>query len=151
MRSVLESGKEYAEKASEQMSGFRSQIASSREALKSSVKSGVEGTNQLLAILEEKTMSIRAPIVEGMKTAEVEGNKVAKKMWYVYERRHEYGPQIVGGSAVAMGALTSFRRRSPIASLVSAVVTGGLAYAIVYEPIPLQDIPDLVFGKKKDE
>lgn len=147
----MESGKEYAEKASEQYSGMRSQVSGFRAALKASVKSGVDVTNQMLATMEEKTTEIRAPIIKGWKTAQEEGDKVATHLWHFYERRHEYGPHIVGGSAVTMGAWTALRRKSLIAGAVSALLTSGIAYAIVYEPIPLQDIPDMILGKKKED
>ncbi|KAL7576949.1 hypothetical protein ACA910_006706 [Epithemia clementina (nom. ined.)] len=149
IRSWVDSGKEYAEKASEQYSGMRSQVASFRDALKSSVKSGVDATNRMLATVEETTAQVRAPIVSGMQTVQEEGNKAATHLWHMYERRHEYGPHIVGGSALTMGTLTALRRKSRVAGAVSALLAGGIAYAIVYEPIPLQDLPDMVFGKKE--
>ena len=151
MRSLLESGKEYAEKVSEKYSGVRTGVEKLRRGLKTSVKLGVDATNQMLANLEEKTVEFRTPVLKGLETVQQKADSASTHMWYVYERRHEYGPHIVGGSALTMGALTALRRRSRVAGAVSAILAGGIAYAIVYESIPLQDIPDMVFGKKNND
>mmetsp|Transcript_14787 Transcript_14787/g.19352 ORF Transcript_14787/g.19352 Transcript_14787/m.19352 type:complete len:167 (-) Transcript_14787:94-594(-) len=147
--SMLESGKEYADKAKEQYSGFSSQIGSLRASLKQGVKASVHATNDALAKAEETTIELRKPIAQGLKTMEYEGSKGIAVVWKAHARRHEFGPHIVGGSALLVGALVGLRR-GRIPGVVSAAVAGGLAYAFAYEPFPLQDIPDLVFGNKKE-
>ncbi|ACI65725.1 predicted protein [Phaeodactylum tricornutum CCAP 1055/1] len=122
------------------------------EALKKSVKNGirkaVEATNRLLASLETTTDSVSKPLAKGVKKVEQEGSYLAGQVMRVYERRYEYGPHLVAGSALAVGGLMTLRR-GKILGAASAALSGGLAYVAVYEPIPLQDMPDLIFGSKK--
>uniref|UniRef100_A0A7S2YS37 MICOS complex subunit n=1 Tax=Entomoneis paludosa TaxID=265537 RepID=A0A7S2YS37_9STRA len=141
MRSMLEAGKE-------QYSGVKSQVGSIRGVLKGGIKATVDAANDGLAKIEESTISIQKPVVEGMKTAEKEGAKLITQGSHIYERRHEYGPHIVGGSSLLLGGLVGLRR-GRIPGAVSAAVAGGLSYAFVYEPIPLPDLPDMIFGKKE--
>ena len=42
-------------------------------------------------------------------------------------------------------------RRGRIPAAVSAALTGGLAYTFVYEPFPLQDIPDMLKGSSSKD
>ena len=150
LRAAVETGKEYADKAKEQYAGLAAQISAMRASLKSGIKVAVDATNDALASAEETTISVRKPIAEGVKTVEHEGSKAISEVWKAYEHRHEYGPHIVGGSALLVGGLVGMRR-GRIPAAVSAALIGGLAYTFVYEPFPLQDIPDMLKGSSSKD
>lgn len=109
------------------------------KSLRDHIHAAVEATNKFLATVQDTTESIRAPIVKGLHSVESGGSRVATKAMHVYERRHEFGPYLVAGSAVTVGGIVSFRR-GRIPGALMGIMTGGLAYLAVYESIPLQDI-----------
>jgi hypothetical protein len=109
----------------------------------------VESVNGFLAAIQDATENVRSPIVKGIDTIETGGSVVAAKAVRMYERRHEFGPHIVGGSSLLSGGIVTARRGRIPGVLVGAAV-GGIAYLAVYESIPLSDVPDALFGKKKD-
>mmetsp|Transcript_91 Transcript_91/g.387 ORF Transcript_91/g.387 Transcript_91/m.387 type:complete len:168 (+) Transcript_91:89-592(+) len=145
MRSMMESGKVFASKAKEQYSGMKDQVGSFRGLLKQGVKSAVESTNDALAKVEETTISIQTPVLESIKTAEEQGSLLASQGMRLYDRRHEYGPYIVGASAVAVGGLAALRG-GRLPGVLAAALAGGVSYAAVYEPVPLPDLPDWNMG-----
>jgi len=109
----------------------------------------VESVNGFLAAVQDATENVRSPIVKGIDTIETGSSVVAAKAVHMYERRHEFGPHIVGGSSLLSGGIVAARRGRIPGVLVGSMV-GGLAYLAVYESIPLADVPDALFGKKKD-
>jgi hypothetical protein len=108
---------------------------------------GVESVNTFLSAVHDTADSFRGPILKGIDTVESGSSVIATKAMFMYERRHEFGPHIVGGSAIAVGGLTAVRR-GRVPGVLVGVMTGGLAYLAVYESVPLSDIPDVIFGKK---
>lgn len=140
---------EFADKAKEQYSGVRSQVGALRGVLKEGIKISVDATNDMLAKAEESTLAVQKPIVETMRKVEDEGSKRITQGWHIYERRHEFGPHIVGGTALVFGGLAAMRR-GRIPGVATAAIAGGISYVLVYEPFPLQDIPDMMFGKKDE-
>lgn len=110
-------------------------------------KSAVDGANAFLAGLERSTEGIRKPFSSSMKTVGEQSSKITEKIQYTYKRRHEFAPEIIGGSAVLGGAVFGLRR-GRIAAVIGAAATGGAAYAIVYDQINLDNVPDIVFGRK---
>ena len=59
----------------------------------------------------------------------------------MYQRRHEFAPQIIGGSAVLGGGFF-YLRRGRIAGLLGATACGGASYAFVYDQLVLDNVPD---------
>jgi hypothetical protein len=99
--------------------------------LKSTIQAGVRQTNAFLATLESQKIqttnmvsSRLNPLVNQLKYGMEQGMKY-------YEMRRYYGPQIVAGTASAVGLLVASRRGK-----IPGVVMGGLsglgAYGVVY-------------------
>jgi len=124
-----------------------SQSSSFQKTLKASIRNSVEATNRTLASLEEKSREVSQPVVKGLKTVEEEGSYVATKAIHAYERRHEFGPHIVVGTAFLAGSVVALRR-GRIAGVFSSILGGGAAYLAIYPPISLEELPDVIFGKK---
>jgi hypothetical protein len=118
-----------------------------KQSLRKGVRQSVAAANSLLASLEKTTAKFNQPITNGLRAVEYESSIVASKAWHVYERRHEFGPHLVLGSAVLVGGVVGLRR-GRLSAALSAAGTGTLTYIAIYEPIPLEEIPDLLFGKK---
>lgn len=115
--------------------------------LRKSIHESVGAANKMLAALETTSSELSQPLAKGLSAVEQQGSSAATTAWHVYERRHEFGPYLVLGSAFTVGGITALRRgRFP--GVFSGAVTAGMAYVAIYEPIPLEDIPDLLFGKK---
>lgn len=114
--------------------------------LKASIKSGVESANNVLGSLEEQAEKYGRPVVSSLHKIEHEGEIVAHKVSSFYDKRKQYGPEIIGGSALVVGSIVGLRR-GKIPALATATATGFLAYLGVYE-IDLRRFPDIVFGKE---
>ena len=125
-----------------------SQSSSFQKTLRANIRKSVDATNQVLATLEEKSHVVSRPMVKGLKTAEEEGSYVAAKAIHAYERRHEFGPHIVVGTALIAGGIMALRR-GRVAGVFSCILGGGAAYLAIYPPISLEEVPDVIFGKKK--
>lgn len=118
--------------------------------LKAYIRTAVHTTNQWLATAHDATDAVRVPLLKGLDAVGSSGSAVATQALHVCERRREYGPYLVTGTAVASGGFVAIRRgRYP--GLTVGLLAGGLAYLAVYESIPLQDVPDYLFGKKDGE
>jgi hypothetical protein len=119
----------------------------SENPLRSFVKATVDTANTALASLEQASKGVRQPVGSSLKTLGEQSSVVGGKVKYVYQRRHEFAPQLIAGSAVLGGGMMALRR-GRIAGLVGAVGTGGLAYAVVYDQVNMDHLPDIIFGKK---
>jgi hypothetical protein len=115
--------------------------------LRSVVKATVDAANTALASLEQASKGVRQPVSSSLKTLGEQSSTVGEKFKYGYVRRHEFAPQLIGGSAVLGGSMMALRR-GRIAGLVGAVATGGLAYAVVYDQFKMDNVPDILFGRK---
>jgi hypothetical protein len=115
--------------------------------LRSVVKATVDTANTALASLEQASKGVRQPVGSSLKTLGEQSSIVGEKFKYGYQRRHEFAPQLIGGSAVLGGGMMALRR-GRIAGLVGAVATGGLAYAVVYDQVNMEMVPDYIFGRK---
>lgn len=124
---------------------------SSNNMLRSGIRKAVDATNGFLASLEETRESFRkGPVVKGIHAVESEGSLLAERAVQAYQRRHEYGPHVVVGSALLAGAVVSARRGgAKLPGLLAGAVAGGVSYLAVYESVPAEDVPDLLFGKRK--
>ena len=115
--------------------------------LKGMIKSGVDVTNKVLAGVGDATEGIRQPMNSAWNSVASESSTAGGKARYYYQRRHEFAPHIIGGSAL-VGAGFFGLRRGRIAGVVGGVAAGGLAYGAVYDQFNIDTIPDILFGKK---
>jgi len=116
---------------------------SPEDILRSGIKAFVSGANSVLGTIENAAKPVGSA-AEAVKTQSIAAKDA---IVYTYQRRHEFPVEIIGGSAVLGGGL-GLLRRGRIAGLIGAVASGGAAYAIVYDEIKLEELPDLFFGKK---
>lgn len=99
--------------------------------LKSTIQAGVSKTNALLATLESQKIQTTSmvssrinPLIHQLKYGMEQGMKY-------YEMRRYYGPQIVAGTASAVGLLVA-SRRGKIPGIVMGGLSGLGAYGVVY-------------------
>ena len=116
--------------------------------LKEVVKSGVNVCNKALAGIGDATEGIKQPLKSTWKNVSEESSVVTDKIQYVYQRRHEFAPHIIGTSAV-VGAGYFGLRRGRIAGIIGGVALGGVAYGVVYDQFNIDNIPDVLFGSSK--
>lgn len=116
-----------------------------RKSLKSGVHSTVEKTNRFLSFLEDSVEKARQPVSKGLQ----EGSALSKKVYNMYERRVEFGPYLVLGSGVLFGGMVALRR-GRVPGAFAGLVSGGLAYAFVYEPVSLGDVVESVTTGRRD-
>jgi hypothetical protein len=121
-------------------------VSSLQASLKTSIKSGVESANKFLAGLEERADKYGQPVVSSLHNIQHEGEVVANKVTQFYEKRKQYGPEIIGGSALLVGGIVGLRR-GRVPAIATAAVTGFLAYVGVYE-LDLHRMPDIIFGRE---
>mmetsp|Transcript_101783 Transcript_101783/g.285277 ORF Transcript_101783/g.285277 Transcript_101783/m.285277 type:complete len:124 (+) Transcript_101783:90-461(+) len=114
------------------------------EIFRSGIKSIVSSANKVLGSLEE----VAKPVGSAWETVKTQSGVVKESAVYTYQRRHEFPLEIIGGSAL-LGGGTMLLRRGKIAGVLGAATFGGAAYAVVYDEINLQELPDMIFGKKK--
>jgi hypothetical protein len=113
------------------------------EIFRSGIKSLVSAANTVLGSVEE----IAKPVGSALETVKTQSVVVKDSAVYTYQRRHEFPLEIIGGSAL-LGGGVSLVRRGKIAGVLGAAAVGGAAYAVVYDQINLQELPDMLFGKK---
>jgi hypothetical protein len=116
-----------------------------QQSLRKTIRETVVATNTFLASLEKTSEEISQPLAKGLKSVEREGSTLACKARHFYERRHEFGPHLVVGSAFTVGGLVALRR-GRFTGAFSGALAAGLTYVAVYDLTPLEEIPDL-FGK----
>mmetsp|Transcript_7638 Transcript_7638/g.14870 ORF Transcript_7638/g.14870 Transcript_7638/m.14870 type:complete len:161 (-) Transcript_7638:262-744(-) len=122
-------------------------VATGHAHLHASVASLVDGMNQGLAAAEKSVKKVQAPVNQAWHQASALEQKVEAQMDALYRKRSEIGPQVVAGSAVVGGLLSLIRKRSIFRFMGGAVLTGGLAYIVTYEPIPVKRIPDMIMDQ----
>lgn len=121
-------------------------MASMKTSLKSSIKSGVESANNVLAGLEESADKYGKPVVTSLHNIQHEGEIAANKATQFYDKRKQYGPEIIGGSALVVGGIVGLRR-GRVPAVATAAATGFLAYVGVYE-LDVRRFPDIIFGQE---
>lgn len=89
--------------------------------LNSAIKTGVNKTNEALFTLEQKKSEASNFASSRIRPLATQVRSAATKAMTTYENRKNYGPQIVAGSAAAVGLLVAARRGK-----VPGVVMGGL-------------------------
>ncbi len=115
-----------------------------QDLFRSGIKQFVSATNSLLGGLEE----VSKPFGSAWETTKAQSMVAKDSAIYTYQRRHEFSLEIIGGSAVLGGGI-GLLRRGRLAGVLAAAACGGAAYAVVYDEIKLQELPDILFGKKE--
>lgn len=119
-----------------------------RASIRSGVHSVVTQTNRALAALEEWTGQVQEKFNEPISKGLHQGSILSDKVLTVYERRHEFGPHIVVGTGLLVGGVVSLRRGRLPGAFVG-LLGSGIAYGVVYEPVPVEDIIDSALGSRR--
>lgn len=122
-------------------------LATGHAHLHASVASMVDGVNQGLAAAEKTAKKVQAPVNQAWQKVSTVEQNVEAQLNALHQRRKEIGPQVVAGSGVAGGLLSMIPRRSIFRMIGGAVLGGGLAYIVTYEPIPVKKIPDMIMDQ----
>ena len=95
------------------------------------LKSAVSTTNAALAAVEERTTVVSATVLSRVRSVGGIMQHSFRDAQILYNRRGQYGPQIVAGTACAFGCLVSLRRGRIPGAVVGAMAGAG-AYANIY-------------------
>jgi methanogenic corrinoid protein MtbC1 len=118
------------------------------EQLKEAIKSAVSSTNESLEKLQSRVDEWKKPIFSTLQTVEQNGAMVMSTISNIYQRRHEYAPEIICGTTLMTGGYF-WLRRSRLAGILGGSIGAGAAYALVYDEFQLDKVPDVLFGGKK--
>ena len=103
----------------------------SGDPLYDSLSMAVSVTNAALAQVEEKTGAASSTVLSRVRSVGGQARGFFRDVFVLYERRGQYGPQLVAGSALLFGGIVGLRRgRLPGAIVGSAAGVG--AYANIY-------------------
>jgi hypothetical protein len=91
----------------------------------------VSATNAALARVEEKTGAASSTVLLRTRSLSSQARTLFRDGLVLYERRGQYGPQLVAGSAVLFGSIVGLRRGRVPGALVGSGVGVG-AYANIY-------------------
>jgi hypothetical protein len=100
----------------------------------STIKTGVNKTNSLLFTLEAKKSEASNFASSRIRPLVTQAKRATTKAFTVYENRKNYGPQIVTGSAVAVGILVAARRGKVPGALMGGI-TGAAAAKNIYSEV----------------
>ena len=114
---------------------------------KEAIKSAVDSANVGLEKLQTKFNEVKRPIDGTLHQLQDGSASLAESAKTLYQRRHEYAPEIIGGTAVTTGGYF-WLRRGRIAGVLGATLGAGAAYAVVYDELDLEKTKEMVFGKK---
>lgn len=103
--------------------------------LKSTIKTAVSKTNEVLSTLEVQKDMTSNMVGSRIRPLVFQAKQVAQKAVIIYESRQHYAPQIIAGSAATIGLLVSVRRGKVPGALMGTVGGAG-AYAAVYGQPP---------------
>lgn len=109
-----------------------SSSSSSSSKLKESLRTAVQATNRALASAEETVSGIRDRVAPAVDRASAQAASAAAAAAELYDHRKEYGPVLIGGTALTAGALVTLRRGGKLPGLVAATLASGAAYGVVY-------------------
>lgn len=114
----------------------------SGDPLYDSLSAAVSATNAALAQVEDKTGAASSTVLSRVRSVGSQARTLFRDGFVLYERRGQYGPQLVASSALLFGGIAGLRRgRVPGAFVGSAAGVG--AYANIY------GIEGFVFDGKK--
>ena len=95
--------------------------------LKAAIKKIVDVTNRTLAVFEQTTDDTSTAFVSRFTSLVRQAKNIATRGMAAYDHRGNYGPQIVGGTALVVGGAVALRRgRFP------GAFAGGLGGAVAY-------------------
>ena len=104
----------------------------------------VNGINSGLATLQKTTQ----PIKSVWSSASTQASEISEHAHHLYQRRHEFAPEIIGGSAVVGGGIAALRR-GRVAGVLGAAVSGALAYGVVYDELKFDQVPEMISSLRK--
>ena len=99
--------------------------------LKPVIKKIVDVTNCTLASFEQTTHNTSSAFVSRITSIGKQARYIATRGMATYEQRGSYGPQIVAGTAIAVGGAVALRRGKFPGALASGL-GGAAAYGNVY-------------------
>lgn len=99
--------------------------------LQSCIKQFVSITNSTLASFEQAADESSHMLVSRLQQIAKQGKFIATRAVSTYEHRGYYGPQIVAGSAAAVGSIMALRR-GKVTGVLAGGITGIAAYGNVY-------------------
>jgi len=115
----------------ESVGGVSNGWTKARSTMKSGIKSGVDGLNDVLASSEVQYTSI----VSRLSTSSIYMRRLGERsmghLVRYYSVRRDYGVEAVVGSTVVIGGLTGLRR-GRIQGAAAGILAGSLAYGFAY-------------------
>ena len=119
-----------------------------QDQLRELIKIGVNATNSGLRLAQTTFQNFKEPVSLTLQSVEENGAVAMETAKTIYVKRKQYAPQIMVGTAVCTGGY-SWLRRGRIAGILGATVGTGVAYAFVYDelPVDLEKLPNIIFGK----
>lgn len=99
--------------------------------LQSCIKQFVSITNSTLASFEQAADESSHMLVSRLQQIAKQGKFIATRAVSTYEHRGYYGPQIVAGSAAAVGSIVGLRR-GKVTGVLAGGITGIAAYGNIY-------------------
>ena len=103
----------------------------SGDPLYDSLSAAVSATNAALAQVEEKTGAASLTVLSRMRSVGNQARHIFRDGFVLYERRGQYGPQLVAGSALLLGGIVGLKRGRIPGALVGSAAAAG-SYANVY-------------------
>ena len=129
------------------MSSDDKQPNNNTDPFKEAIKSAVDSANVGLEKMQTKFNEIKRPIDGTLHQLQDGTESISHQVQTLYARRHEYAPELIGGTAATTGAYF-WLRRGRLAGVLGATMGAGAAYAIVYDELDLEKTKAMVFGKK---
>ena len=99
--------------------------------LKKGIQLTVENTNSILATLEQSSNSASTIVSSRVRPLWSQVQRYAQMLMQGYQRREYYGPQIVAGSAAAVGMLVTLRR-GKVPGAFTGTLAGVGSYGTIY-------------------
>mmetsp|Transcript_33807 Transcript_33807/g.81973 ORF Transcript_33807/g.81973 Transcript_33807/m.81973 type:complete len:127 (+) Transcript_33807:33-413(+) len=110
------------------------------------IKEAVALTNIGLSKLERLGKDIQQPIAQSFGTVGDKSSEALDVAFNAYDKRKEYGSQIIASSSLGFGVV-GLVRRGRIGGIIGASAAGATAYGIVYDKFSIQGILDSAFPK----
>ena len=102
-----------------------------RSTMKSGIKAGVDGLNDVLAVSEVQYTSIVSRLRTSSMYTQRLGELAMGHLVRYYSIRRDYGVEAVVGSTVVIGGLTGLRR-GRIQGAAAGILAGSLAYGFTF-------------------
>jgi hypothetical protein len=124
--------------------------------------------------MERGTKDVRKSISSSWNIASEHSTNTVESVSYIYAKRKEFAPHIIGGSAFLGGSVMTLRRGEykgeklilplfdgyssnsfcrlllgRIAGILGASFFGASAYGLVHDELSFENVPNMIFGNKK--